>query len=336
MPTNKHAVIRFNVLDKCLRNSGRRFSFEDLKSAVEIQLGEIDQQSSGISVRSLRNDLSFMKSEEGYNAPIDVYKEGKRYFYRYADPNFSINQMPLSDTDAEKLKSAISVLQRFEGSPEFEWIEEVGLMLKDHFGFADDTRKIIGHDNNVDYSGYKFISPIFNAISNKRVIDVRFESFKGDVYEYKFHPYYLKQFNNRWFVFGYNEKENIAQWNTPLDRIVSIQETSIDYRKDETDWEDYFYDIIGVTKPNNKAVEEIQLRFSSYRAPYVITKPLHPSQKAPIFNEDGKVDIRLQVVLNPELVAQILSYGKSVEVIRPETLRLEVISIIKEMTDCYS
>ena len=62
MPTNKHAVIRFNVIDKCLRNTGRLWTFDDIKEAVENKLSEIDPTSSGISIKSLRNDFAFMRS----------------------------------------------------------------------------------------------------------------------------------------------------------------------------------------------------------------------------------------------------------------------------------
>jgi len=337
MPTNKHAVIRFNVIDKCLSNSARKWSFNDIKEAIEDKLSEVDPNSSGISVKSLRNDLAFMRSSEGFSAPIETYSEGRKHFYRYGDKDFSITQKPLSDSDADKLLNALSVLQRFEGSPEFEWIEDISLILKDHFGLASDNKKIIGHDNdiNISYVGYHLITPIFNAISNKRVLQVDYESFKGEKHKFEFHPYYLKQYNKRWFVFGYNAKAEINQWNIPLDRIKSIKELQLKYIDDETDWADYFGDIIGVTNYQNNVLQDVILRFTQSRAHYVISKPLHESQKQPIFNIDGTVDFKLKLKINPELKSLVLSFGNEVEVIEPVELRDEIHQTILSMVKVY-
>ena len=43
----------------------------------------------------------------GYNAPIEVFD---RVYYRYADPNYSINEMPLSEDDCRLLKQAVEIL----------------------------------------------------------------------------------------------------------------------------------------------------------------------------------------------------------------------------------
>jgi len=300
MPINKNAVLRYNALDKCFSNSGRKYYFDDLLSFVNDMLLDEHPNSTGIQVRQLREDIRFMKSESGYAAPIEAYREGKKAFYRYSDSNFSINQSPLNHSEAEQLRSAISIIQRFEGSPEFEWVNEIGPLLKDQFGFKSDERKIIGYESNIDYSGYEYISLLFNAISNKRVLKIIYKSFGKGEFQFNFHPYYLKQFNNRWFVFGRNEGNNVNQWTIPLDRIKELDEIDAEYTNDETDWEDYFYDIIGVTKPINREIEKVELLVSKEQAPYLITKPLHASQR--VCNvEDGSVRITIDVIPNYEL-----------------------------------
>ena len=60
MPINKNAVIRYNVLDKCLSNPGRRYFFDDLMEKVNDALLDDDPNSSGIRVRQLREDIRFM------------------------------------------------------------------------------------------------------------------------------------------------------------------------------------------------------------------------------------------------------------------------------------
>jgi predicted DNA-binding transcriptional regulator YafY len=323
MPVNKNAIIRFNVLDKCFSNTGRKYFFDDLLREVNDALFEEDPKSTGIQIRQLREDIRFMKSDAGFAAPIEAYRVGKKAYYRYDDPNFSINKSPLNKTELDQLKSALAILQRFEGSPEFEWVNEIGPMLRDQFGLRESEEKIISYDSNIDYSGYEHIAPLFNAISNKQVLWMKFRSFQGEEFEYEFHPYHLKQYNNRWFVFGRNCPMDNNQWNVPLDRIVEFKEIDGAYIPNKTDWEDYFYDIIGVTKPLEGEVETVELEFSKDQAPYVKTKPIHPTQRASEL-EDGRLLVKIKVIPNYELEKTILGFGEQVKVLAPESLKISI------------
>ena len=333
MPINKNAVIRYNVLDKCFSNPGRKYFFDDLMQEVNGALLDDDPNSTGIQVRQLREDIRFMKSETGYSAPIETYRVGKKAFYRYEDSNFSINKSPLNQMEADQLKSALTILQRFEGSPEFEWVNEIGPMLRDQFGLKDSEEKIIGYDTNIDYSGYEHIAKLFNTISNKQVLKVKYKSFDNEEYEYEFHPYYLKQYNNRWFVFGRNCETKIDQWNLALDRIVELEDIDGSYNENTTDWEDFFYDIIGVTKMEG-SVQEVELLFSKEQAPYIQTKPLHPSQKSSLL-DDGRLVVKIKVIPNYELERLIISFGETVQIMSPEDLRIKIIDRIRKTKEQY-
>jgi hypothetical protein len=57
-----------------------------------------------------------MRSDKlGYNAPIEVYDQ--RY-YRYADPQYSITDMPLSEDDFLLIKRAVDLLGKNDGQPQ--------------------------------------------------------------------------------------------------------------------------------------------------------------------------------------------------------------------------
>jgi predicted DNA-binding transcriptional regulator YafY len=327
MAINKHQIIRYNRLDRCFKNFGREYSFEDLLEAVNEAIVEHDSTSSGVQTRTLREDIKFMRSESGYNAPIETIKGSNGInYYRYDDKKFSINNSPLNDTEAQQLKNAVSILQRFEGSPEFEWVNELGPLLNDKFSLKNQDKKVMSLESNIDYKGYDYITPLFNAIINKTVLKINYEPFGKDSYKITFHPYFLKQYNNRWFVFGYNEFNQNAQWNLALDRINgSLEKITNKYIEDKTDWTEFFDDIIGVSKFINKEVEEVKLLFHKDQAPYIETKPLHWSQKTKHL-EDGSLEIRIKVMLNYELEMRIFSFGEKVKVLAPDLL----VSNIKE------
>ena len=91
MPATKNALIRYNVIDQCLRNTGRRYAFDDLKRAIEEKLADINPGSNGISIRSVRDDLTFMRSVDGYDAPIESYRDGKHHFFIATQTRISLS-----------------------------------------------------------------------------------------------------------------------------------------------------------------------------------------------------------------------------------------------------
>jgi len=244
---------------------------------------------------------------------VEELNSGKKAFYRYSEKEFSINNSPLNDIEAEQLRNTISVLQRFEGSPQFEWIREIGPMLDSQFGLSD-SGKIMSYDTNIDYTGYEYITQIFNAILNKRVLEVDYEPFNKPAFILEFHPYYLKQYNNRWFAFGLNKMLGIEKWNLALDRIQHIEEVDVDYVNSDINWEDHFYDIIGVTTLEKAVVEEVELIFSAEQANYIKTKPLHPTQKT-YLQDNGDLLVKIKVIPNYELEMKLLSFADKVKVL---------------------
>lgn len=328
MATNKNAILRFNTLDKCFSNLGRKYFFNDLLDKVNAALSEQDAETSGIKTRQLREDLRFMRSEVGYGAPIITVSEGRKQYYRYEESTFSINNSPINATEAAQLNSVLQLLKRFDGAPGFEWVSELSPLLKSQLGLNHGNATVISYESNIDYSGYDKISPLFNAIVNKQVLTVDYEPFGKSAFSLTFHPYYLKQYNGRWFAFGLNQEYEIDTWNLALDRIIQIENSDSKYQPSSKDWEDYFYDFIGVTRPEGEPVE-VRLMFRNDLAPYISTKPLHPSQKSKLM-EDGFLEIRLKLIPNYELETLILSFGEKVKVIAPKNLKRVIEKRLKE------
>ncbi|MBR5101957.1 MAG: hypothetical protein IK092_02395 [Muribaculaceae bacterium] len=116
MPVNKNALIRYKTIDRCLRNRYRRWTIDDLTEACSDVLYEMEGIVKGVSLRTVQGDLQIMRSDKlGYNAPIEVYD---KIYYRYADPDYSINEMPLTDEDCDLLNHAIELLAGEHGGQE--------------------------------------------------------------------------------------------------------------------------------------------------------------------------------------------------------------------------
>ena len=105
MPANLNALIRYKTIDLCLSNRGRRWTIRDLMDACSDALREHRGAESGISERTLRDDIRVMRSNMlGFNAPI----KQRNGLYYYADPSYSIFQA--SAVKKKLLKRILSLL----------------------------------------------------------------------------------------------------------------------------------------------------------------------------------------------------------------------------------
>lgn len=317
MAINKNALIRFHALDKCFSNFSKKFYLDDLLEYCNEALYELNPDGDGIKKRQLFEDIKFMESSQGWSVPLDRIKEGRKVYYRYETSDFSINKQPMNELEAEKLKSALLVLSRFKGMPQFEWVNELILKLQEAFKLQSHEREIISFDANEYLKNIHFLGDLFNAILYKKVLCVDYQSFKSDVMTtLEIHPHYLKQYNNRWFLIGNNpEFENLT--NLALDRIVSFSEIDKKYQVSSIDFNEYFDDVIGVSISPESIVSKITLQATSDLAPYIMTKPLHGSQKK-ISNDNNGFTFSIEVIPNHELEKLILSFGEGLKVMEPD------------------
>ena len=336
MATNKNALIRYKVLDKCFRNTGRRYFIDDLILECTNVLIEIDPESQGISRRQILADIAFMESTEGWEIELARHRDSKKVFYRYVYKSFSINNMPLNEVEINQLQAAIDILSQFKGMPQFEWVNELVPKLKQGLASEETESIIMEFDSNQYLKGIEYLGPLHNAIFYKKVLTISYQPYENEVaFEVIIHPYFLKQYNNRWFLLGYNPENEKYDWNLAIDRIVDIKEINGKYQKNTIiNWQEYFEDIIGVTKPINSQVENVVLHFNGKTGRYMETKPLHGSQKAKWLDENT-LEVRLQIIINYELDRLILSYADSVVVVKPTSLANSIKNRLNEALKNY-
>ena len=147
------------------------------------------------------------------------------------------------------------------------------------------------------------------------------------------HPYYVKQYNGRWFLYGLNEELSRIS-NLALDRIQDYEKSEKPFRKNERyDFSTYFDDVMGATIPNDEVIKEtIGLRFTASRFPYVLSKPIHKSQK--IVDEEDRI-VEIQVRPTRELDQQLFSFIPDVEVLYPKWYRQQIKEKIEENLKKY-
>lgn len=332
MATNKHAQIRYNTLDKCFRNSGKRFAIADLVAACNEAIYEFTGKEEGIKKRQLYDDIRFMESEQGWFIELEKTKDGRKVFYRYANPLFSISNKPLNETEAIQLKEALLTLSRFKGMPQYDWIEELETRLDAEFKLNKNSEKVMSFEENEFLEGKPYISDLYNAIIYKKVVAIEYKTFKNEnSVTYELSPYHLKQYNKRWFLFGKSLNFETLT-NLALDRIISIKETDKAYVSSAIDFNEYFDDIVGVTIPD-APIEIIKIKIAESLVPYIKTKPLHPTQAYQF--EDNMHRIVIKVIPNYELESLLLSHGDSLQVLEPASFVEKMKNRIEKMKNNY-
>lgn len=332
MAVNKNALIRYKTIDKCLQNNYRQWTLNDLIEACSDALYEYEGKDVDVSKRTTQLDIQMMRSDKlGYNAPIVVYD---RKFYKYDDEDYSIVNIPVTDKDIKVMNEAIQLLRQFKDFSLFKEMDGVLQRLEDSvYSSQKNKRAIIHLDKNEQLKGLEYIDVIYAAIQNKKVIEITYQSFKARKPSIMIvHPQLLKEFNNRWFLLATQGEKFIT---LALDRISSITISGTEaYNDFEVDGDIYYKNVVGVTVSNSRA-QRIEFWIDKKNAPYVITKPFHPSQRV-IRQTDSGVVFNILVQINFELERLILGFGDSIEVLKPKGLRDRILKKLKTSVSNYS
>ncbi len=327
MATNKNAQLRYQILDRCFSNFQKRYEIDDLLDAVNEKLRDIFNTE--VSERQIREDIKYMRDRVSFNAPIVAYPyDGKKCYYRYSDRSFSIYNNELSVTDLNKLQSTIDMLARFRGTAANIWLEEVISNLEYRFGLKSNAEHLVSFEQNEQLKGIEHLADIIDATVNHQALEIFYLTFRGKDIQMTIHPYYVKEYNGRWFLYGLNDERNEIS-NLALDRIQSYVKSEKPFMKNERiDFSTYFDDVIGATIPSDDVDKEtIGLQFSANRYPYVVSKPIHKSQR--VVDESNCI-VEIQVRPTRELDQQLFSFIPDVEVLYPEWYRLQIMEIIEE------
>lgn len=344
LPQNKNFQKRITILDECFASQTGAYTIDKLIDLVKNRLGL------KVSRRTIQNDISYIKETiENNNAvkidfslnPVFIPRlfDGKKTVFKYSDNKLALGNQLLSKTDKEQLNETLSILSRYRNREDFYWLDELFPRIEASFELVhEDFNSLISYQSNRDYSGQSWVGVIYNQLLRKKVLIIEYRNFNADTsYLRKIHPYHLKQYNNRWFLMGYEEsKKYTGITNLALDRIIDITETVQDIRKDTMNWGDYFDEIIGVSRPVGEEPTEIKLRFTRKQIPYVLTKPIHGASQKLDKEDPEQRTISIEVIPNFELYQTILSFGAEVQVISPQSVINKMEELIKQMKNGYS
>ncbi len=335
MAQTKNALIRYKTIDKCLQNKFKKWTLQDLINACSDALYEYEGRTINVSKRTVQLDIQMMRSNKlGYSAPIVVYQ--KKY-YKYDDPNYSITDIPLTESDMNVLSESVEMLKQFKDFSLFSELGGIIQRLEDKIYTEKNHQPSIIHlDKNEHLKGLEYLDVLYQSILKKIVLEITYQSFKArEASSIIIHPFILKEFNNRWFLVG-RKNENHTILTLALDRIQKVDyNLSINHIDEPFDGDKYYQNTIGVTVMNEKHLNDIVLKIDRHNAPYITTKPLHHSQVLLEKHSDNSITIKIRVHINFELERLILGFGESIEVLQPTALRNRIFMKLTNAIHAY-
>ena len=339
MPTNKNALIRYKYLDRLLSDHYHYYDIHDLTDKVNDMLYEDGFPE--VTQRCIEKDLNTLEYAP-FNAPVERFsKQGKRCI-AYSKRSFSIFTKELSNEESNLLREVLSTIGQFDGLDNFKWLDDfkIGLGL-------EERRQIICFANNPYLQNSNLLGTLFDNISNEVVICLSYHTFSDEsIRSIDFHPYLLKQYNERWFLLGAADSDQKIL-NFALDRIDKVEPLpEKKYVECSEDLRERFEDIIGVTLYEDRPVEHIVCWVSDISKGYVDTKPIHESY-TPYKGEkeyqlhkqypqlEGGLFFSIDCIPNFELIRELCSFGGNLVVLSPESIRDEIKNRLKAHLSQY-
>lgn len=277
-------------------NENHRKTFSRVMNEVAVALAE-----SGIDIK--------------YNHPTNNRK--KPCFYKWPE-GVSMDKLDTLIPIKKKDDFIVDIIREFDNL-----IPDSLVSKKIRERIETNTEKYISFDTNQNLKNLDLLPSIIVAVKEKKVIRFKYrKDSTANMEEVILHPHYIKEFNNRWFVFGYKNEETNSVPLYPIDRIVKRE--GIEYVDDicfvesQIDYNTYFDDIIGVTHFKESEIEHIKIRtMNSYIHELIYTKKLHDSQieTKPFDPELNYGEFTLDVKYNPELIGRLFMYESNIKVI---------------------
>lgn len=187
--------------------------------------------------------------------------------------------------------------------------------------------------------GLEHLNGLIHAITQKKVLSFTYQKFWENEKSSKVvMPYALREFKNRWYLLAadYQSKNPSFFLKTyGLDRISDLNISNTSFKRENIDIEKAYKNSFGIISTLGKETQEILLKFDREQANYIKALPLHHSQTIIAENETETI-FRVSLVPTYDFQREILSYGKRVQVLAPESFIQELKAEVEIMLKNFS
>lgn len=289
-------LTRYLLILKVLRNK-KKATFDEINNFIRLGFNIIDD-SKDISLRTFQRD----KNEIRTIFNIDIRCDSHNQYYIHCDEEADVfNTRVLEAFDVFNSLSSTVAFSKF---------------------VLPEKRCSLGTEH---------INDLLNAMQNEKIVDFTHLKYHETISTHRqVEPYALKEFKGRWYLICKDLKDNEIK-TFGLDRIsdLNIKNQAFVYPK-ELDAKVLFKNSYGVINQQKGKLEEIILSIKPFQGKYLKSYPLHESQQILVDNE-SEFRISLMLFITHDFIMELLSLGKSLKVVQPQSLINELSNIIREM-----
>ncbi len=297
--SKRESLARYSIIIKKLRKHPANFA--DISDSLALE-SELQEYNFNVSKRTFQRDLEDIRSL--YNIDIQYDYSRKVYFIDF-DEQQDVNERILEAFDTF---NALNLSDR----------------LSNHIHF--EKRRPQGTEN---------LYGLLHAIKNQLQIKFTYQKYwEDELTERIVEPYALKEFKNRWYLLA-NDLKNERVKSFALDRLTELEITKKKFQFPlEFNVNDYFKHCFGIISPNEHKPQQVVLSFDPYQGKYIKSLPLHESQQVLIDNED-ELRVKLTLFITHDFFMELLSFGNTMKIIKPESLIKDVQKSLKETLELY-
>jgi predicted DNA-binding transcriptional regulator YafY len=289
-----------------------------------------------VGATTINKDIRDMRLE--LHAPIEYSNQKKAYYYP-EDVDDIFPAIELKDDELNALLFYTKNIAHYKNIGIFKDFTNAIDKVIDAVKIEASQQKasnriIIQPENFPKFQGSELIPEIISGFDTNYKFNFNYKKHNSE--EVKNHtvtPILLKEYDHLWYLIGKIEGKKFVTIFA-LDRIFDFRLTEIKCEIiSDFDADKYFNHVFGIAVPNGD-VEDVILEFDSWRGKYLISSPIHKSQQL-IKEENEKMIFSFKIIPFHELHSKILSYGNSVKVLEPKSLRLKIKEILNNTLKNY-
>ena len=185
-------------------------------------------------------------------------------------------------------------------------------------------------------TGVENVQTILEAIDKKRGIECDYYSFnKKSVKQQKLIPYFLRTWENRWYLVAEPDNHHHGQSVFALERMDNIrltEEKMIPSKNITAD--EYFDGSFGVNHSDDQKPERILIKVYNTQVEYVKALPIHESQKEIEATDEWSI-FEYRIIPCFNFYQQLLWHREKIEILEPQSVRDEMKKIVEDIQKLY-
>lgn len=275
-----------------------------------------------VSTKTILRDITFMRDR--LRLPIEY--DAVRFGYYYTEPVNNFPGMEVTEGEIVALFVAQKAMEQYQGTPFEEPLRMAFKKISDRlsdsvtFNWGDISSSISFRDIGSSQADIALFETLSQAVLRSRVVRFEYRGLNDTRYERRqIRPYHLACVEKQWYLFGFDlKRDQLRTFALPRMRKAELTDTSFE-RPADFDISEHLGDSFGVFSGKGKK-HTIRLRFDAFAARLVAERQWHKSQQLHPNEQDGSLEMTLQLGNLREITRWILSWSGHVQVLEPPQL----------------